>query len=115
MPRCEGAYRTISELRRFKLNPAKFPGGVALWGAVEPVYNTAHVPADRGIHVHARLSPGKSKVIDHTYDAVELSVPKDLLSDGTVLITGETAVAYYLKRQHTWIPGSISPVTADAG
>lgn len=98
MPRCEGAYRTISELRRFKLDPTKFPGGVALWGAVEPVYNTAHVPAERGIHVHARMIPGKRKLIDHTYDAVELAVPKDLLSDGTVLITSETAVAYYLSR-----------------
>jgi transposase-like protein len=65
---------------------------------VEPVYNTAQVPADRGIHVHARLEPGKGKVIDHTYDAVELSIPKDLFSEGTVLITGETAVAYYLSR-----------------
>ena len=98
MPRCEGAYRTISELRRFKLDPKAYPGGVALWGAVEPVYNTAHVPADRGIHVHARHKPGKRKVIDHTYDAVELTVPKDLFSEGTVLITGETAVAYYLSR-----------------
>jgi transposase-like protein len=98
MPRCEGAYRTISELSRFKLDPQAFPGGVALWGAVEPVYNTAHVPAERGIHVHARLKAGKRKVIDHTYDAVELTVPRDLLSEGTVLITGETAVAYYLSR-----------------
>ena len=98
MPRCEGAYRTVSELRRFKLNPEAFPGGVALWGSVEPVYNTAKVPADRGIHVHARMKAGKRKVIDQTYDAVELAVPKDLFSEGTVLITGETAVAYYLSR-----------------
>ena len=98
MPRCEGAYKTISEVRRFKLDPSVYPGGVALWGAVEPVYNTANVPAERGIHVHARIQPGKRKVIDRTYDAVELTVPKDLFSEGTVLITGETAVAYYLSR-----------------
>ena len=80
------------------MDPGAYPGGVALWGAVEPVYNTAHVPAERGIHVHARLKPGKRKVIDHTCDAVELSVPRDLFSEGAVLITGETAVAYYLSR-----------------
>lgn len=98
MPRCEGAYRSISEVRRFRLDPTAFPGGVALWGAVEPVYNTADVPAERGIHVHARLRTGKAKQIDDTFDAVELAVPRDLFSEGTVLITGETAVAYYLSR-----------------
>jgi transposase-like protein len=98
MPRCEGAYRTISDLRRFRLDPAHFAGGVALWGAVEPVYNTAHVPEERGIHVHARHKAGKRKEIDRTYDAVELTVAKDLFHEERVLITAETAVAYYLSR-----------------
>jgi predicted RNA-binding Zn-ribbon protein involved in translation (DUF1610 family) len=96
--RCEGAYRTIAAHRRFKLNPDDFAGGVALWGAVGPVYNTAKAPVEKGIHVHARERPGGKKLIDETYDAVELNVPKDLFEEGTVLITGETAVAYYLSR-----------------
>ena len=32
-----------------------FEGGVALWGAVPPAYDTTTRPLDRGIHVHARL------------------------------------------------------------
>lgn len=98
LPRCEGAYRTIASHRRFKLNPDEFPGGVALWGAVGPVYNTASAPVEKGIHVHARERPGGKKLIDQTFDAVELKVAKDLFEEGTVLITGETAVAYYLSR-----------------
>jgi hypothetical protein len=53
---------------------------------------------EKGIHVHARDRPGGRKLIDETFDAVELDVPKDLFEQGTVLITGETAVAYYLSR-----------------
>lgn len=98
MPRCEGAYRTISHFRRFQLNPSDYPGGVALWGAVEPVYNTAKEPAERGIHVHARQKVGGSKSIDHTFDAVELMVRLDLFSEKPVLITAETAVAFYISR-----------------
>lgn len=98
MPRCEGAYRTIADFRRFKLDPNEFPGGVALWGAVEPVYNTAEEPADRGIHVHARKRAGMKKEIDQTFDAVELTVKADLFTEKPVLITAETAVAYYISR-----------------
>lgn len=98
MPRCEGAYRTIADYRRFRLNPDDFAGGVALWGAVEPVYNTAAEPAERGIHVHARKRPRGKKDIDGTYDAVELAVYRDLFNQERVLITAETAVAYYISR-----------------
>lgn len=98
MPRCEGAYRSVVDFRRFRLNPGDFPGGVALWGAVEPVYNTANEPAERGIHVHTREKPGGRKTIDQTFDAVELKVRRDLFDEEPVLITAETAVAYYISR-----------------
>ena len=98
MPRCEGAYQTVVDFRRFRLNADDFPGGVALWGAVDPVYNTANEPAERGIHVHAREKAGGRKVIDQTFDAVELKVRRDLFDEGRVLITAETAVAYYISR-----------------
>lgn len=98
MVRCEGAYRTVADYRRFRLDPDEFPGGVALWGAVEPVYNTASEPAERGIHVHARDRAGGRKAIDQTFDAVELPVRRDLYNDERVLVTAETAVAYYISR-----------------
>ncbi|GAA4773108.1 hypothetical protein GCM10023219_20380 [Stakelama sediminis] len=98
MPRCEGAYRTIAHYRRFCLDPDDFSGGVAIWGAVEPVYNTAVEPAERGIHVHARKRARGKKDIDETFDAVELTVRRDLFNQERVLITAETAVAYYISR-----------------
>lgn len=96
MARCEGAYRTVAYYRRFQLDPAEFAGGIALWGAVEPVYNTADEPVERGIHVHARDRAGGRKAIDQTFDAVELPVRRDLYNDERVLVTAETAVAYYI-------------------
>jgi len=98
LSRCEGAYRTVADYRRFRLDPAEFPGGVALWGAVEPVYNTANEPAEQGIHVHARYRAGGPKSIDQTFDAVELPVRRDLYNEERVLVTAETAVAFYISR-----------------
>ena len=55
------------------LDVRSFPGGVALWGAVPPVYDTTRLGLDRGIHVHARLiADEKEKEIDWTYRAVSL-------------------------------------------
>lgn len=98
MQRCEGAYRTVAHYRRFRLDPADFHGGVALWGAVEPVFNTARQPAERGIHVHARQSPSGRKDIDRTFEAVEITIRRDLYNEERVLITAETAVAYHISR-----------------
>ncbi|WP_459664562.1 hypothetical protein [Novosphingobium sp. 11B] len=98
LDRCEGAYRTISEIRRFALDPSSYPGGVALWGAVEPVYDSTGAAVDMGVHVHARRAPGGKKEIDRNYDAVEVVVRKDLLSEEAVLITKETAIAFYISR-----------------
>lgn len=98
MTRCEGAYRSIEASKRFVLEPEKYPGGVSLWGTVEPVYNSTGNPAERGIHVHARFECNSKKAVDWTFDAVELPVPRDLLGTETVVITRDTAVAYYLSR-----------------
>src|SRR5437667_11315195 len=48
----------ISASETFVLNLAKYLGGVALWGAVPPVYDTTRLPLDRGIHIHARRTEG---------------------------------------------------------
>ncbi|WP_369027249.1 hypothetical protein [Qipengyuania sp. RANM35] len=100
MDRCEGAYRTIPSTNKLRLDPSKFQGGVALWGAVEPVINTSKRRVESGIHVHARLEAGaKKKAIDRNFDAVELVVRENLLEDRkSVMITRDTAVAYYLCR-----------------
>lgn len=55
------------------LNIDKYPGGVACWGAVPPVYDTTSLPLDRGIHVHARLTSKGPKKIDRTYRRVTLT------------------------------------------
>lgn len=55
-----------------RLDPREFAGGVGIWGALSPVYCTGPVVADWGVHVHARLTPEASKVIDRTYALVRL-------------------------------------------
>lgn len=62
-------------LRRdtLRLDLERYNGGVGIWGAVPPVYDTALVPADIGIHVHARsLANAKKKAIDWTYRRVDI-------------------------------------------
>src|SRR5438105_14334370 len=46
----------IAEKDILTLDFAKYPGGVALWGAVPAVYDTTTQPLDRGIHVHSRVT-----------------------------------------------------------
>lgn len=52
------------------LYESQFPGGIALWGSVPPVYDTTTQPLDRGVHVHARQSYRSKKIIDNTYREV---------------------------------------------
>jgi len=77
----------------FELNLDQYAGGVALWGAVPPVYDTTCLPLDFGIHVHARIKDGEEKVIDRTYRCVKL-IGRKLPSTG-MLIT-ETDAVYYM-------------------
>jgi transposase-like protein len=76
------------------LNPSEYKGGVALWGAVPPVYDTTERPIDRGIHVHARREPDGPKVIDHTYRAVRLIGGRDGLPAGGLVISELEAIYY---------------------
>src|SRR3984893_15227399 len=50
----------------------KYEGGIALWGAVPPVYDTTTQPIDRGVHVHARTTAGGAKEMDRTFRAVRI-------------------------------------------
>jgi transposase-like protein len=56
-----------------ELDLTSYDGGVALWGAVPPIYDTTQQPLDRGIHVHARPRIGSSKEIDATFRRVRLT------------------------------------------
>jgi len=71
--RCRHAHiLPILDTETLSLDPRKYKGGVALWGAVPPVYDTTRQPLDRGIHVHARATTGGRKEIDATYRSVRL-------------------------------------------
>ena len=62
----------IKESEIHTIRVSDYAGGVGLWGAVPPVYDTTTAPLDRGIHVHARRDPRGPKVIDATYRAVRV-------------------------------------------
>ena len=47
-----------------------YPGGVGLWGAVPPIFDTTRLPLDRGIHVHARKKAFEEKDVDNTFRQV---------------------------------------------
>ena len=72
--RCRAAHiAPVSAAETMLLNIDEYPGGVALWGAVPPVYDTTRLPLARGIHVHARKTRTGEKIIDRTVRAVRLT------------------------------------------
>lgn len=90
---CRGAdIQPISEEETLALNLDRFAGGVALWGAVPPVYDTTRLPLDRGIHVHAREVEEGPKVHDNTFRAVGVTGGK--LSARGLMISELDAVYY---------------------
>ena len=78
---CRASHITpIGAKDRLELNIDDYSGGIALWGAVPPVYDTTTLPMDRGIHVHARAVEGGKKEMDRTVRAVQISggcLPKE--------------------------------------
>lgn len=98
LSQCEKAHLDIDPNLVVDLDLTKYPGGIAVWASVDPIFDTTGLPPERGVHVHARLEPGGKKVIDGTYPAVSISYKRDLIERGRALITHETAVSYYLSR-----------------
>lgn len=83
----------ISAAETLALNIDKYEGGIALWGAVPPVYDTTTQPMDRGIHVHARTTVGGVKEMDQTYRAVRIfggHLPKE------GILVSELDAIYYM-------------------
>jgi len=78
----------ITEDQTTRIDIADFPGGIGIWGAVPPVYDTTILPIDRGIHVHARRTPDGRKVIDGTFRRVQIRA-------GTVTIEVDELDAIY--------------------
>jgi hypothetical protein len=76
-----------------ELSLDQYRGGVALWGAVPPVYDTTRLPLDFGVHVHARKRSGGPKDIDRTYRAVKL-IGRQLPPNG--LLISEIDAVYYM-------------------
>lgn len=96
--RCFGADDNDIGGEIFNLDISSYPGGIAIWGAVPPVYDTTTLPMDRGIHVHARLEPHGEKVIDRTFRRVRLRIPTDLLSYEDVEISELDAIYHMVSR-----------------
>ena len=63
----------VSAAETILLNIDEYPGGVALWGAVPPIYDTTGLPLERGIHVHARKTRNGVKDVDRTVRAIQLT------------------------------------------
>src|SRR5690349_14858309 len=81
LEKCEAAYRVAAFDDVFDLEEKLYAGGVALWGAVAPVYDTSGRKPEAGIHVHAREVLGGPKVIDRTYAAVSMAYDKTLFGE----------------------------------
>lgn len=94
---CEGAGSCESPVDILALDPRDYLGGVAVWRVSPPVYDTTGGETRGGVHVHARRVPGGEKEIDSSYDAVDITVRRDLL-ESTSRISARTASAYYIAR-----------------
>lgn len=73
-----------------RLDVADYPGGVAIWGAVPPVYDTTRLPMDKGIHVHARSRTNGPKEMDRTARRVVI------VKDGQEFEVSELDAIYYM-------------------
>src|SRR5208282_929360 len=82
----------ISAAETLTLDIDRYEGGIALWGAVPPVYDTTTQPMDRGIHVHARTTVGGVKEMDQTYRAVRIF--GDRLPEEGILVSELDAIYY---------------------
>jgi transcription elongation factor Elf1 len=99
LDQCELAYRSAKITDIFDADLEAWPGGIAMWGAVDAVFDTTSLTPEVGVHVHARKVAGPQKDEDRTYEAVRIKRDKrNLFDDAEILITSETAVNYYLSR-----------------
>jgi transposase-like protein len=82
----------VSKAETCWVDVTDYPGGLALWGAVPPVYDTTRLPLDRGVHLHARTTVGGPKDIDATFRSVVLTGLSN--RDGPVTVSELDAIYY---------------------
>lgn len=70
----------------------EYAGGIALWGASPPIYDTTALPLERGIHVHARPRAEAAKEIDNSFAAVR--IVGSTVPEGGILISEADAVHF---------------------
>jgi transposase-like protein len=70
----------------------EYAGGIALWGASPPIYDTTVLPLERGIHVHARPEADSEKEIDASFAAVR--IVGSAVPEGGILISEADAVHF---------------------
>ena len=71
---CRRAHlRPVEPEEIYVLDVSSYEGGVGLWGAAAPVYDTTQFPLQTGVHVHARSSIGGHKAVDDTFRQVTLT------------------------------------------
>lgn len=74
---------------RLDLDPAQYPGGVGIWGALPAIYDTTTLPVEHGVHVHARRAVARLKEIDASYGEVRVVV-----GSSSTTITEASATPY---------------------
>jgi NAD-dependent SIR2 family protein deacetylase len=84
----------LTERETLSLDTREYSGGIGLWGAVPPVYDTTTLPLDRGVHVHARRTAEAKKVVDNTYRAVRVLDSRATLPPSGVVITELDAIYF---------------------
>lgn len=89
------AISPITPSQRIRIDIRAYPGGLALWGAVPPVFDTTAKSLDRGVHVHARRNESTAKCIDGTFREVEL-VGIDTSSSSSLFRVSELDAIYYM-------------------
>ena len=67
-------------------------GSIGVWGAVDPIYNTARFSEKTGVHVHARRVLGGMKSIDKTFDRVFIKNWKE--GEDSLVVDASTAIHY---------------------
>ena len=96
---CEAAHTFETYDNTLQIDAEDYRGGIALWGVVDPVYDTTNLPRETGVHLHARKScDSPQKAYDGSYPAVSLRIRRDLLESKDVLITEKTAISLYISR-----------------
>lgn len=80
---------TPTFLPRLDLDPAQYPGGVGIWGALPAIYDTTNFPVEHGVHVHARRTKARMKEIDASYGEVRV-----IVGSSSTTITEASATPY---------------------